>query len=286
MIQGQKGCTDAQAADPRLGDNPWHNSCAFTRRRRCHATSRERARLWDWPALDGRHSAGRIRVCRNDRMEAKVPERDHCGNGWGADRTARWRCADRESPDSGVCSEQTVRSRYQPRVADALVVRYGRCVGVGTNRIADTGSAQRSLLCHCGDAHHTLLCYFLQSAFCGTCGLAIARGFCRQRDDRSSGLPDEEYPGSVVGNPRSNASLRYLFGFCWGHHPSMDEPRIPERACTGSQVPGPIAVCTRCGGAVACQRDRTCCATTVCAIRSPAYGNRCVCCVSDLVDLP
>lgn len=45
MIQVQKCCTDAQAADPRLGDNPRHNSCALTRRRWCHAASRERSRL-------------------------------------------------------------------------------------------------------------------------------------------------------------------------------------------------------------------------------------------------
>ena len=31
---------------------------------------------------------------------------------------------------------------------------------------------------------------------------------------------------------------------------------------------------------------RTCCATTLCAIRSPAYGNYFVCCVSDWVGLP
>src|SRR6516162_9399050 len=32
-----------------------------------------RPRLWNWPALDRRRSTGRIRVCRNDRLEAKVP---------------------------------------------------------------------------------------------------------------------------------------------------------------------------------------------------------------------
>src|ERR1700730_12937748 len=117
-------------------------------------------------------------------------------------------------------------------------------------------------------------------------GLATARGFWRQRHDRSSGLPGEEYPGSVVGNTCSYASLSPLLGFCWGHHPSMDEPRIPARACTGSQIPGPACVCTRCGRAVARQRDRTCCATTLCAIRSPAYRSCSVCCVSDLVGRP
>jgi len=40
-------------------------------------------------------------------------------------------------------------------------------------------------------------------------------------------------------------------------------------------------VCNRCGRTVARQRDRTCCATTLCAIRSPAYRSCSVCCVSD-----
>ena len=53
MIQVQMGCKDAQATDRWLGDNPWHNSCAFACRHRGHAASRERSRLWDWPALDG-----------------------------------------------------------------------------------------------------------------------------------------------------------------------------------------------------------------------------------------
>ena len=94
------------------------------------------------------------------------------------------------------------------------------------------------------------------------------------------------YPGSVVRNTCSYASLSHLLGLCWGHHPSMDEPRIPSRACTDSQIPGPVSVCTRCGRAVARQHDRTCCATTFCAIRSPACRSCSVCCVSDLVSFP
>ena len=99
VIQVQKGCMDAQAADPRLCNNPWHNSCAFARRSWCHAASRERSRLWSWPALDGRNLVGRVRVCRNSCLEAKIPRHDRCDNGWCADRPAGRFCSDRESPD-------------------------------------------------------------------------------------------------------------------------------------------------------------------------------------------
>ena len=138
---------------------------------------------------------------------------------------------------------------------------------------------------HCSDAHYALLCHFLQSAFCGTCGLAIPRGFCHQRHDRSSGLPGEEYPGGVVGNTCSYASVSHLPGLCWSSHPRMDEPRIPPRPFAGSQIPGPVCVWNRRGRTMARQRDRTCSPTTLCAIRSPAYRSCSVCCVSDLVGL-
>jgi hypothetical protein len=63
-------------------------------------------------------------------------------------------------------------------------------------------------------------------------------------------------------------------------------PRISAPACAGSQIPGPDCVCTWCGRGVARQRDRTRCASPLCAVRSSAYRSCTVCCVSDLVGLP
>ena len=76
-----------------------------------------------------------------------------------------------------------------------------------------------------------------------------------RRDEKIRGRLVGKNPGGVVGNTYSYASLSHLLGFYWGHHPNMDEPRIPAQACTGSEIPRPDFVCGRCGLTVARQRD-------------------------------
>ena len=121
---------------------------------------------------------------------------------------------------------------------------------------------------------------FLQHAWTGNCMTLLPPAACSI--ERRSGW---EYLGSVVGNTCSYASLGHLLGLGWSRHSRMDESRIAALACTGSEIPSPVCVCARCGCALARQRDRTACATTVCANRSLAYRCCSLCRVSDLVGL-
>ena len=52
-----------------------------------------------------------------------------------------------------------------------------------------------------------------------------------------------------------------------------------------AESPGSVSVCGGCVRAMARQRDRTCCATTLCAVRSPAYRGCSLSGVSDLASL-
>ena len=81
----------------------------------------------------------------------------------------------------------------------------------------------------------------------------------------------------------SYACLCHLLSLCWRSHPCMDEPRIPAH-CNSSQLPGPAYLCGGCFSAMARQRHRPCCATAICDVRSAAFRNRAVYCVSDLVN--
>jgi hypothetical protein len=60
---------------------------------------------------------------------------------------------------------------------------------------------------------------FLRHVWTGNCARPVPPAACSI--EQASG---EEYPGSVVGNTCSYASLSHLLGLCWSHHPRTDEP--------------------------------------------------------------
>ena len=59
----------------------------------------------------------------------------------------------------------------------------------------------------------------------------------------------------IVRDTCSYAPVCHLLGLFWSRYSSMDEPRIPAHACTGSEIPRPDFVCGGCDRTVARQRD-------------------------------